>query len=179
MHNQELINQYFGNKWKPRHNEYISSPERISRKIKDEEWLLDVGCGFNSFKNYLPNVVGVDPANDAADFKCTIEDYKPDRLFDVAACLGSVNFGTLEVVSNQIEKVVACLKPKARVYWRLNPGRHDHQNNDDFKQIQIFPWTVELLEEFAAKHGFKQTIEQLEGDCRHFRFYVEWHRDAT
>ena len=64
-------------------------------------------------------------------------------LFDVATCLGSINFGSIDVISKQIAKVVSCLKPKSRVYWRLNPGRQDHPNRF-CENIDYFPWTLEI-----------------------------------
>ena len=175
MHNQELLNNYFANHWVPGKNKGVSSPEEISKYIKEDEWVLDVGCGANPFKSLLKNVVGIDPAFNQADFKCTIEDYVPDHLFDVATCLGSINFGTTDVIELQIAKVVACLKPNSRIYWRLNPGRHDH-GNDECAEVPFFPWTFEILQSFAVKHNYMQTVEEIDAHVSRPRLYAEWQR---
>jgi excinuclease ABC subunit A len=40
---------------------------QIVDKIKPHETVIDVGCGYNLFKDKIPNLLGIDPANDAAD----------------------------------------------------------------------------------------------------------------
>jgi len=177
MHNQELLNNYFANHWLAGRTKGITSPEEISKFIKEDEWLLDVGCGDNPFKNIVKNVVGIDPAFDQADIKCTIEEYVPNRLFDVATCLGSINFGSIDVIENQIAKVVSCLKPNSRIYWRLNPGRHDH-GNDECNQVPFFPWTFEILKSFAEQHNYTQTVEEIDMHILRPRLYAEWHRTS-
>ena len=176
-HNQENLNTYFANFWVPGHSRGITSPSEITKLIEPSEWQLDVGCGSNPFKELRSNVVGIDPAFDQADIKCTIEDYVPDRLFDVATCLGSINFGTVDVIENQIAKIVSCLKPTSRIYWRLNPGRHDH-GNEECAGVPFFPWTFEILQGFAVKHNYTQTIEEIDAHVSRPRLYAEWHRTA-
>jgi hypothetical protein len=176
MHNQEFLNYYFGNHWNPSSGARIfSGVEFIRQRISDNETVLDVGCGTNNFKNVLKHVVGIDPVFDQADVKCTIEEFKTDEKFDVALCLGSINFGTEEVIANQINKIVSLLKPSAKIFWRCNPGRKDH-GNEFVNQINFFPWTFEKLNEFAILHGFVQTECNTESDNRTVRLYAEWHR---
>ena len=64
--------------------------------------VLDVGCGFNEFKSRILNLTGLDPAYDRADIKSSIEEYSPPHKFDVALCLGSINFGDKLTIMNQI-----------------------------------------------------------------------------
>ena len=54
--------------------------------------VLDIGCGYNRFKNKIDNLIGIDPYNDCADIKVSIEDYNT-APFDMVLCLGSINFG--------------------------------------------------------------------------------------
>jgi hypothetical protein len=93
----------------------------------------------------------------------------------VATCLGSINFGSEEVIARQIDKVVSCLKPTSRIYWRLNPGRKDH-DSELCNRIPFFPWTFEKLKEFADKYGFNQSNIEYETDGKVIRLYAEWHR---
>ena len=177
MLDQKLITEYFSKHWKPGYGRGLTSHAVLAEKIKDSEWILDAGCGANPFKALGKQVVGVDPAFDEADVKCTIEEYVPDRQFDIATCLGSINFGTEEVVAEQIAKVVSCLKPTSRIYWRLNPGRYDH-DNEQCQNIPFFPWTFEKLREFAGKYNYKQTVEKIDEHPTKPRLYAEWHRTA-
>jgi hypothetical protein len=175
QHDQEFLNHYFSTIWVPKNNS-ISDPDTIVKCIKEEEWLLDVGCGRNPFKKLHANTIGVDPAFDEADFKSTIESFEFSQFqFDVATCLGSINFGTKDIIDNQIKKVVSLLKPTARIYWRLNPGRHDH-NNQQCYSIPFFNWDFETLLEFANKYGFDQVNEQEEKQTDKLRLYAEWKR---
>ena len=176
FHDQEYLNDYFRNHWKPSVDAYQhSSYNTIAAQIKPHEWLLDVGCGHNPFKTLVKNVVGVDPAMSAADTVCTIEDFQPEKLFDVATCLGSINFGTESVISAQIDKVVSCLKPRARIFWRLNPGRRDHAS-EKCQGIPFYPWSHRLLQSYAEKHDFHQTNERTETNNKVVRLYAEWYR---
>lgn len=175
MHNQKAITEYFANHWKSVSSRGLTSHAVIAEKINDDEWILDAGCGSNPFKALGKQVIGVDPAFNQADVKCTIEDYVPDRQFDVATCLGSINFGTEEVIARQITKVVSCLKPTSRIYWRLNTGRYDH-DNEECQDIPFFPWTFEKLREFADKYKYVQTVEKIDEHPTRPRLYAEWHR---
>lgn len=173
--NQHNLNEYFHKFWRGQFNQYLYSGLSLTKKIKKDEWVLDVGCGVNAFKPLLPNLVGIDPAFDQADIKTTIEEFKTDRLFDVAFCLGSINFGDKETIRQQINCVVRCLKPYARIYWRCNPGLRDHGNKECL-DIVFFPWSPKLLEEFANEFGFQ--INEMKQDYNN-RIYCEWVRSNT
>ena len=176
MHDQQYLNDYFRNHWKPSIDAYkFSAYEVIASKIMPHEWLLDVGCGANPFKDLVKNVVGIDPARDEADFTVTIEEFYASKKFDVATCLGSLNFGNDAIISRQINKVVECLKPTSRIYWRLNPGRRDHAS-EKCQGIPFYPWSHRRLQDFAALHNYHQVNEQTETNGQVVRLYAEWHR---
>ena len=176
MHDQEFLNNYFSQVWQPTTDKYLYSGYGLADKIQDHEWVLDVGCGHNEFKGKIKNLVGIDPGCQQADVVTTIEDYEPDRQFDVAFCLGSLNFGQGEIVPNQIEQVVACMKPKSRIYWRVNPGLHDHDSKL-CEQIDFYPWSRELLEFYAYNHGYECVTILDDTNGKNFRLYSEWVRD--
>jgi hypothetical protein len=174
--NQEYLNYYFGNVWHQGSNpfeRYEKSGKILLNKIQPEETVIDVGCGTNPFKDYISNLVGIDPAFDQADYKCTIEDFETDKKFDVALCLGSINFGSREDIERQIKKVVSLLKPQARIYWRCNPGQQDHPS-EECRKIDFFPWTLEEHVRLSAIHGFRLMECTWEND--HRRLYAEWIR---
>ena len=181
MHDQKLLNKYFSKSWCPSTSKYIYSGYAIADKISSEDVVIDVGCGTNPFKGHINNLIGIDPTDVGSDVVTTIEDFKPKVLYDVALCLGSINFGNETIITNQIEKVNDLLFPCARIFWRLNPGKHDHTDYnhhyiDDCNNIDFFPWTFELLNSYAVMHGFEQINCALDSNGDHVRLYAEWVR---
>jgi len=172
--NQIELNNYFSTHWRGHLNIYLYSGFSLVKKIKPDEWVLDVGCGINSFKPLIPNLIGVDPAFAQADYQTTIEDFVTQQRFDVAFCLGSINFGNEQTIKKQIQCVINLLKPTARIYWRVNPGLKDHGNNE-CKSIEFFPWSKEYLVEYAKDYGFQAL--NIKHDLNN-RIYCEWHRTA-
>lgn len=170
--NQEQLNEYFANKWKSNLDQYNYCGWSLIDKVNENEWVLDVGCGPNPFKGKIKNLIGIDPAYDESDYKMTIEKYKTDKKFDVAFCLGSLNFGSNEKIISEINSVINLLKPKSRIYWRSNPGKKDHHHND-CEKIDFFPWTFEIHKKFSKEFGFE--CIDLKWDNNN-RIYAEWSR---
>lgn len=165
------IGKYFEQTWKPNTDQYKYSGWAILDKINEQETIIDVGCGYNLFKPYLKDrLLGIDPFNNSADVRVSIEDFQTDKLFDVALCLGSVNFGDEKTILLQIEKVVSLVKHNGRIYWRQNPGQQDH-GNEDCKNIDFFEWTFERNLIFAAMHDC--SVQLLAWDNGR-RIYSEW-----
>ena len=173
--NQTALNNYFSTHWRGQFNQYLFSGASLTKKIKPDEWVLDVGCGVNFFKPLIKNLVGIDPAFLQADIVTTIENFTTNQKFDVAFCLGSINFGDEHVIKNQIKCVVNLLKPSSRIYWRCNPGLKDH-GNQQCLEIDFFPWSPQLLNEYANEFGFK--IVEIRNDYNN-RIYCEWARSNT
>lgn len=151
--------------------------DRIN-SMPDDIRILDVGCGDNEFKKYFgERLTGIDPYNKRADRADSIETYKPDRLYDVVLALGSINFGDINTIKQQVERVVAMCKPGGKIFWRFNPGiTHDH---DRAKWIDFFEWTEQHIRDFAAVTNCR--VEEI--DWEHpvdqevrwgNRYYSEW-----
>ena len=174
--NQNYLNEYFHTTWH-RKNGSLDNLEKtgwaLINKINPGESVVDVGCGANPFKGKIPNLIGFDPAFDQADVKCTIEEFTTDEKFDVAFCLGSINFGDVADIERQIAKVITLLKSKARIYWRCNPGAQDH-GNEECKEISFYPWTME--EHVRLAELFKFKLVECSWDTRN-RIYAEWTRE--
>jgi hypothetical protein len=167
---QQDLNNYFSTIWQSDLDKYTYSGWTLINKVAHHEMVLDVGCGFNEFRSHIPNLIGIDPANDCADIKVPIEEYTPTNKFDVAFCLGSINFGSEETILNQITCIVNCLNSKARIYWRSNPGLADH-NNQECNDIDFYPWTISKHAELAEKFGFRLNVARWDS---HDRIYAEW-----
>ena len=172
---QDFLNQYFRDTWSSDIGSYTYSGFALLDHVNPTDRVLDVGCGHNPFKGKIANLVGLDPANPNADVMLPIEDYETDQRFDVAFCLGSINYGTHEIIEAQIAKVVSLLTPAGRIYWRCNPGRKDH-GSKLCEEIDFYPWTFELLEDYARQFGFKMTNARLDRNSRVERLYCEWQR---
>ena len=175
MHNQQQLNNYFSQFWSPRIDHYQYSGWALVDKIKPEESVIDIGCGNNPVKEKIGILVGIDPAFGQADHQTALEDFHTEQRFDVAFCLGSINFGTEETILKQIQLVINLLNPTARIYWRCNPGLKDH-GNKQCEDIDFFPWTKQLHKKYAKRFGFE--LVDIQDDTNN-RIYAEWARSNT
>lgn len=173
MKNFDLIN-YFSTKWNSNLDQYKYSGWTLLERINNNEHVLDVGCGRNLFKGKIKNLTGIDPAFNQADYKTTIENFVTEERFDVAFCLGSINFGTEEIILRQIESVVSLLKVQARIYWRCNPGLQDH-GNSECQEIDFFPWTFQHHLDYSERFGFSCPVLAWDNNNR---IYAEWSKSA-
>jgi hypothetical protein len=166
------LNEYFSKTWKSNLDQYQYSGWALIDLIQPGETVIDVGCGFNEFRGRIPNLIGIDPAFAEADYRLSIEGFQTAERFDVAFCLGSINFGNEETILNQIKHVIRLLKPSARIYWRCNPGLADH-GNEECKNIEFFPWTLDKHVKYSEQFGFRlMTCRWDSGN----RLYAEWSR---
>ncbi len=171
---QQALNHYFATHWqnKSRHHYRFTGPE-LALRVQPGERVIDVGCGLNQFRGVIPNLVGVDPAFDQADYRLTIEQFAQEYRgpgFDVAFCLGSINFGTVDDIVRGIVSVRRIMSDRHRIYWRCNPGRHDH-GLVEFEQIPVFPWSWDWHHKLSDQLGYR--LAQLEWD-NHDRIFAEW-----
>ena len=138
------------------------------------ERVLDVGCGDNPFYGKIPNLVGIDPAFAEANHQMTLEQYRQAygfMKFNVAFCLGSINFGSQADIEHEIGLVVSMLRERdSRIYWRCNPGQQDH-GNVECREIEFYPWSFDEHVRLAEQFGF--VIEEMAWDANN-RIYAEW-----
>jgi len=172
MDKEKLIN-YFENSWQPDDTKFTHSGRALLDKIEPWESILDIGCGYNLFKEHFgTRLLGIDPANDAADVRVSIEEFNPGSLqWDVILCLGSLNFGNEATVFPQVMKAVSLCKPGGRIYWRQNPGVNDHPFIG-VEEIVFFPWTIELNYDWA--NILDCTVVECKWD--NTRIYSEWYK---
>jgi SAM-dependent methyltransferase len=169
--------KYFKEEWKPNYSHFELSGYALVDLIRDDETILDVGCGYNLFKPiFQKRLWGIDPANDRADEVVSIEDFDPaGEQWDVIFALGSINFGDEANINNQIRKMLQSLKAGGRIYWRQNPGIGDHPWKG-VEEIDFFPWSFDRNQIIAHRHGCE--VLELEWDSSN-RIYAVWKKDET
>ena len=81
--NPDLL-KCFADNWQPDYTKFKYSGWALLDKIKEDDQILDIGCGYNLFKKHFGNrLYGIDPANNKADQVIAWEDYKPHKEFNV------------------------------------------------------------------------------------------------
>lgn len=174
---QQHLNNYFSNTWAKLDrslDQYQYTGWHLIEKIRPGEKVIDVGCGQNPFREKISNLIGIDPAFPEADHQMTLEQFAvayPALRFNVAFCLGSINFGTQSDIEHQLGLLMKVLRPQdSRIYWRCDPGLDDH-GNSECEQIPFYPWSFAEHERLAEKHGFR--IGEMDWDVNNC-IYVEW-----
>ena len=117
--------------------------------------VLDLGCGLNQYKSIINNLVGIDIIGVREDITADISDLSAhfaDHTADVVLALGSINFGTEEVIAKQLAEVKRLLKAGGIAYFRANQNDHD---KDHQGTLRYYDWSVEKVLEWADKFNFE------------------------
>lgn len=117
--------------------------------------VIDLGCGVNQYKTLINNLVGVDIIGCREDIIADISDLSmhfKDGSADVVLALGSINFGTDEVIEKQLKEVKRLLKPGGVAYFRAN--QNDHDPNHEGK-LYYYEWSKDRVVEWADKLKFE------------------------
>jgi len=154
---------FFGEVWRPRTERYQYTGWPLVDMIKkhNPHQVLDVGCGYNQFKERIPNLTGIDPYNNQADYMVDILDYSVEpESYDALICLGSVNFNSQEDIESRVAQCVRLTAPGGRMYFRANPGiAHEHG-----PWVEIFPWSFEKCYAIAKKFDLEVETFKIDQD---------------
>lgn len=151
---EKYTQRFFSEIWRPRTADYDHSGWALVEEINklNPSSVLDVGCGYHPFKERIHNIVGIDPYNDAADYEVDILEFRvKPQSYDVIIALGSINFNSKDEVEQRFAHCVNLLRSGGRFYLRANPGI-PHKTGP---WVDIFPWTFEIVNEFADRYGLK------------------------
>jgi SAM-dependent methyltransferase len=113
----------------------------------DPQLVIDVGCGHNRFKGRIKNLVGFDivPRRNI-DMCCSILDAPfVENQADVVLALGVVQFGDIEQVVENLEKIVSWVKPGGYIVMRANT-KHTTKR---------FGWTEQHIHTFTNILGLE------------------------
>lgn len=152
--NERYTKRFFSEIWKPRTDQYDYSGWALVEEInsQDPKNVLDVGCGYHPFKGRIPNLIGIDAHNNCADYMVDILHYRVrPGTHDHIMALGSINFNSKEEIEARFSHCVDLLAPGGKFYLRANPGIALKAGS----YIDIFPWTFEIVSEFAEKYNLK------------------------
>jgi SAM-dependent methyltransferase len=165
---ERYILRFFSEIWKPRTGDYEHTGWELADEINalEPERVLDVGCGYHPFKGRIHNLVGIDPYNNCADYEVDILEYKVNHYYDVIMALGSINFNSRDDVEARFSHCVNLLRPGGRFYLRANPGI-THKTGP---YVEIFPWTFEVVNEFAEKYNLR--LETFKKDANDRLYFV-------
>ena len=164
------LHRYFSKYWHNDMKKWKHSGLQLIDEVNNlkPRAVLDVGCGYNEFKNKINNLIGIDPYNDKADIKVSVMEYKTAQKFDVLLCLGSVNFGSKEKILSEVGKCVNLLADQGTMFFRVNPGvQHD---KPEAKWIEFFGWNVPFIIELAEMYNLK--ILDIRDDTNSRKYFV-------
>ena len=166
-----VLKNYFSKVWQPETKKFKYSGLAIIDEVNamSPDNVIDIGCGYNEFKGKIKNLIGIDPYNDRADIDVHTLDYKPDIQFDVAICLGSINFGSSDKILAELENVVNMVKSGGMLYFRVNPGiQHD---KPEAKWINFYDWDPVFISN-AAQHLNCDVLTLRQDDNKRFYFVL-------
>ena len=149
MVDNEVLHNYFSNVWQAETKKYKYSGLSIIDEVNALNPLavVDLGCGFNEFKGKINNLIGVDPYNTKADITSSILGYKSSTKFDVAICLGSINFGSSDKIIAEVTSAVNLVKEGGLLYFRVNPGTQHLA--PESKWINFYDWDPVFVSNIA------------------------------
>ena len=164
------LNKYFSKYWQNDMKKWKYSGVQLIDEVNSlrPRAVLDVGCGYNEFKNKIDNLIGIDPYNDKADIQVRTLDYQSDKLFDVILCLGSVNFGSKEKIIAEVSKCVNLLADGGTMFFRVNPGvQHD---KPEAHWIEFYAWNVPFIIELSEM--FQLKILDIRDDTNQRKYFI-------
>jgi hypothetical protein len=161
--------RFFSELWRPNTDVYVYSGWSLADEINKQnpKAVLDVGCGYNQFKNRIENLVGIDPYNNCADYMVSINDYNVDEKYDHMLVLGSINFNELSDIEQKFSKCCSLLAENGKIYVRANPG-HQWKTGP---WVEIFPWSFEHANNIAKKFNLKLLTFKKDNNDRLFFVY--------
>ena len=165
---QKYLARYFGEIWKPTTDIYVYSGWALVDEINSQnpQAVLDVGCGYNQFKERIKNLIGIDPYNNCADYMVDILDYNVVETYDHILVLGSLNFNSYDEIELRFKKIVSLLTTNGKMYFRANPGII--WKNGPY--VDIFNWTFEIAYELSTKYNL--TLNTFKKDSNDRLYFV-------
>lgn len=152
LHDQ--IARFFDpDRWRTPMAEFERSGPALAAEVNAlrPRFVIDAGCGYNLFKGTIPNLIGIDLVNPAADLVCDIEDAPiRDSSIDVILALGAVNYGPRPLIERQLTCLARWLTPSGHLIMRANPGLATGPDLD------FFAWSEDNIDPIGAAAGLRR-----------------------
>jgi hypothetical protein len=148
----EVLTKYFSKVWQPETKKYKYSGLSIIDEVNamNPTAVIDIGCGYNEFRGKIQNLIGIDPYNHRADVKATVLEYQvTDIKYDVAICLGSINFGSSDKIIKELTAAVNLVKDGGVLYFRVNPGQQ--HTAPESQWINFYDWDPVFISNMAKQ----------------------------
>jgi hypothetical protein len=108
---------------------------------KNPEVIYDLGCGWNIFKKYISNIIGVGPETPGSKFyHADIFDFVDDdymkaheNYFDSVFSINALHFYPIEKIRKRILDFSSMVKKNGRAFLALNVARMVENSEQDFK----------------------------------------------
>ena len=177
---EEIVNEldmkyslrFFGEIWQPHTDDYSFTGWSLAEDIarSNPKSVLDVGCGYHPFKTKIPNIVGIDPYNQAADYQVDILEYDVEfASHDHIIALGSINFNAEADIRSRFEHCVNLLTIGGKFHLRANPGI-SHKNGP---WVDIFPWSFKVVKQFEIDYNLHLDTFKKDANNRLFFSYTK------
>ena len=181
-----ITEKYFNTYWSPESFKQISNQHIIDTVNRHSpKSTLDIGCGLNSFKEKIPNLVGIDPYIDSwgPDQKTTLYEFHRDnsgKQFDAILALESINYGPYPKILQELEMVNNLLADDGHLYMRVNPGVPIRCPGFAMAElIEVFYWTKEFAYKLQTIYGW-EIQEFVEDSTEEGRpvYYIHFHKES-
>jgi len=93
---------------------------------KNPKVIYDLGCGWNIFKKYIPNIVGLDPDGKYADEIVSIDqEYfkNHQNFFESAFSINALHYRPLRQIHSVFTEFISMIKPGGRGFIAINIRR--------------------------------------------------------
>lgn len=97
---------------------------------KNPENIYDIGCGWNMFKKYIPNVVGISPDSPDTTLNWPADDFdffdydfvaNHQNQYDAVMAICSLNYVPLSTIRDRVIGFISIVKEGGRGYIALDP----------------------------------------------------------
>jgi hypothetical protein len=153
---------------------------------KNPKEIYDLGCGWNIYKKYIPNIIGVSPTLEVdkyADIQDQVDDdyiQRHQNSFESVFSICALHYAPLADLEKVITGFVSMIKPEGRGFLTLNLIRMIERSSADFLKNNIGStqtsqeyeqYVFSVLEKINVDYlivdvDFSQTKDCIEGNIR-------------
>ena len=134
--------------------------------------IVDLGCGTNLYKQYYPNLVGVDVIDHPnVDVRASILEFESEEKFDAALAFGSIQYYSDQYIRQCFYKMACLVKQGGLIFFRAlyhEPSTcYDHLIFWDEKMIKGFTrdYNLDIIEPMTTYQLKNKVDSKFPGDA--------------